>query len=342
MKIALFGPATPFVRGGAEILTEDLKLQLEKRGHTVKYFRLPIYDDFSTGIFLNALCTQMLNFDDYDVLISFKWPAYLAVHKRKNLWMFHQLRQVYDMFGKPYGLTDDDHGKTIKEMVMQTDIAAFAKANKIYALSQAAVRLQDYLGITAEVLHTPLQNPEKYHTESTGDYIYCASRVDRMKRQLLIVEAMLYVRSGARLILDGKCGDRSLENEIEAMIEKNNLNDKVIVNNEFVPEQTKIDRYAGCLAGIYIPLDEDSPGLVSFEIMYSKKALITVNDSGGVAEFANGDHAFVTEPTPQAIAEKIDFLFENRDIAEKMGENAYNYVIGLNINWDDTIGRLLA
>jgi len=342
MKIALFVTAMPFIRGGTEVLVEGLKAQLEKRGHITKIFRFPVSEDHETGIFLSALSCRLLDFDDYDVLISFKWPAYLAVHKQKVIWMFHQFRQAYDLFGTPFGLDDDDTGNAIREMVIQTDRVALSNTDNMFALSNAAKRLKEYSGLSAEILYTPLENAQEYHFASIGDHIYCASRIDRLKRQLLAVQAMRYVKSGARLVLDGKCSDDRLLEEIRAYIDKHGLGGKVTVGAEFVSEETKIERYANCLAGIYMPVDEDSPGIVTFEIMHSHKTLITASDSGGVTDFVkNGDTAFVVEPTPQAVAEKIDHLFNNKEVAKQMGEDAYKYVASKNIDWDDTIGRLL-
>jgi glycosyltransferase involved in cell wall biosynthesis len=343
MKIALFYTLTTFVRGGTELLVDDLKAQLEKRGHIAKMFRIPFNEEYETGIFINALSIQSLNFDDYDLLISFKWPAYLAVHRHKNLWVFHQFRQVYDLFDKPYGLRDDAVGNAIREMIIQTDNKALSQADNIYILSNSKKRMKKYNNIKSKVMYTPLLNSDKYQKKSLSDYIYYPSRIDGMKRQHLVVEAMKHVKSRAKLILDGKCGDETYLNNIYSIINKHKLNDRIIINAEFVSEEDKIDRYANCLAGIYLPIDEDSPGIMTLEVFYSHKALITVSDSGGVADFVcNDDNAFIVEPTPQAIAEKIDYLYEHKDIAEQMGENAYEYIIEKNINWDDTIRRLLA
>jgi glycosyltransferase involved in cell wall biosynthesis len=343
LKIALFITATPFIRGGSELLVEDLKKQLEKRGNTTKLFRLPFTEEYETGIFLNALSAQLFDFDDYDVLISFKWPAYLAVHRRKNLWLFHQFRQAYDLFGKQYGLHDNDVGNAVREMVIRTDKKALTQADRLFAVSHSAKRVEYYCGIVPETLHCPLMNSEKYYKKSIGDYIYYPSRITDMKRQMLAVEAMRYVRSGVKLILDGKCDDESLLKYIYAVINKYKLNDRVTINADFVSEEEKISRYANCLAGIYLPIDEDSPGFVTFEVFYSSKVLITVSDSGGVADFVKDqENAIVVAPNPQAIAEKIDYLYEHRDIAEQMGQNANKHIAEQNVNWDDTIRRLLA
>jgi len=341
MKIALFVTAIPFIYGGTELVIEELKEQLEKREHTANVFRLPSSDDYETGIFLDALCAQMLNFDDYDMLISFKWPAYLAVHRQKKLWIFHQFRQVYDLYNKSFGISDNDFGNAIKEMVSQTDCVALPRADKIFAISNTTKRLKEYSGIDAQIMHCPLLNCEKYYKKLLGDYIYYPSRIDRFKRQMLAVEAMRYVQSDVKLVLDGKIGDDFLFDEIQSYMEKYDLSDKITINAVFVSEEDKIERYANCLAGLYLPIDEDSPGFITFEAFYSHKTIITVSDSGGVADFT-GDNALIADPSPQAIAEKIDFLYNNKDTAEKMGQRAYNFISQLNVNWDETIKRLLA
>jgi glycosyltransferase involved in cell wall biosynthesis len=341
MRIALFITVTPFVTGGSEFLVNDLTVQLRKRGHIAKLFRIPFSEEFEVGIFTNALCVQMLNFDDYDILISFKYPAYLAVHKKKNLWLFHQLRQAYDLFGKEYGLQDNNLGNAIKQIVCQTDNISLPQANKIFALSESVKRLKKFNNIEAEVMECPLINSGKYYKNKIGDYIYYPSRVDYMKRQLLAIEAMHYVKSAARLVIDGKIDDGGLANKIKHIISKYNLNN-VTVSGEFVSEEYKIKRYADCLCAVYLPKNEDSCGFVTMESFYSHKPVITVSDSGGVTDFVkDGENGYVTEPNPKAIAAKIDRLYEHKEEAEKMGENAYQFIFKRNINWDDTIRRLL-
>lgn len=44
-----------------------------------------------------------LNFDDYDMLIAFKYPAYCIPHRNKVVWIFHQLRQVYELWNTEFG-----------------------------------------------------------------------------------------------------------------------------------------------------------------------------------------------------------------------------------------------
>ena len=104
MKIALVNTMTPFVRGGAEILVDDLRGQLAERGHQVELFRLPFPNDYAVGLPELVLASKLLDFSSYDRVIAFKFPAYCVCHRHRTLWLFHQFRQVYDLFDKQDGL----------------------------------------------------------------------------------------------------------------------------------------------------------------------------------------------------------------------------------------------
>jgi glycosyltransferase involved in cell wall biosynthesis len=343
MRIALFNTLTPFVRGGAEILVDDLRDQLIQRGHAAVKFSYTIIDNWNTGYPLSSLAARLFDFSDYDRLIMFKWPTFYAINRNRVTWMFHQFREAYDLFGRQYGLSDNAEGRRAKRFVENSDNSALPNTDKIFAISRTARRLKHYSGIVAEIMLCPLLDYEKYHWESYGDYIYYPSRLNPSKRQLLAVEAMRYTKSNVKLTLDGKPDHKFYLDEILTLIKKYNLADKVTISGKFVSDEDKISRHANSLASVYLPIDEDSPGFVTMEAYYSRKAVISVTDSGGVVDYVrDGETGFIVEPSPRAIAEKIDWLFENRAETAKMGANASKYVNELNINWDDCVGRLLS
>src|SRR5690606_23725045 len=80
--------------------------------------------------------------------------------------------------------------------------------------------------------------------------------------------------------------------------------------------------YADALAVPFVPYDEDY-GLITIEAMRSGKPVVTCVDSGGPCEFVrDGDTGFVTEATPEALAEKFNWLCAHRREARAMGERA--------------------
>ena len=342
MKIALFNTMAPFVRGGAEILADDLYDQLVRRGHNVTLFRIPFPNSFEVPLMELVYAAENMNFDAYDIVIAFKYPAYCAVHRNKVLWIFHQFRQVYDLFGKEYGLPDDDMGNALKQIVTKIDNDGIGSAAKGCSIAQEVDnRLNKFNHLKSTVLFPPLQNSEKYYCESTGDYIYYPSRMTELKRQHLAVEAMRFVKSGVKLVLNGKCDNPDYMITLTSIVEKYDLQDKVIIKNEWVSDEDKFRSMANSLAVMYIPYREDY-GLVTLEGFYSSKPVISCNDSGGTKEFIEHDvTGLFAEPTPESLAECMDSLYLNKKKAESMGKAAYKEIIRRNITWDYTIGRLL-
>ena len=54
------------------------------------------------------------------------------------------------------------------------------------------------------------------------------------------------------------------------------------------------------------------------------------------------NNGLVCEPTPEALAECFDRLYENRNLAREMGRRAEERVRELNITWDHVVEQLLS
>lgn len=343
MRIALFNTMSPFVRGGAEILVDDLGDQLIKRGHSVTLFRVPFPYDFGIPLLELVYAAKSLNFDAYDAVIAFKFPAYCAVHRNKTLWFFHQFRQVYDLFGKQYGLPDNDMGNAFREIIKVIDNDGIGNAPRVFTNAlEVTNRLKKYNGLDSAVLNPPLLNAEKYYCGDSGDYIYYPSRVDRLKRQHLAIEAMRYVKTDVKLVVNGKCSEAAYISELRNIIEKYHLEDRVTLEDGWVSDEDKRKRMADSLGVMYIPYKEDSCGFVTMEGFYSSKPVISCTDSGGTYEFIeDGVTGFFADPEPESIAGCMDRLFEDKDRAMSMGKAARKEIIKRNITWDNTVRRLL-
>ena len=84
---------------------------------------------------------------------------------------------------------------------------------------------------------------------------------------------------------------------------------------------------------------EEDYGLTAIEAMSFSKPVIVCNDGGGFVEFIkDGENGFIVEPTGEAIAEKIKLLYENKELAKKMGKNAYEF--SRKYNWESAIKQI--
>ena len=56
----------------------------------------------------SALAWRLLDLSEangkpVDLVIGMKFPAYLVAHSRKVLWIMHQYRAAYNLWGTPFG-----------------------------------------------------------------------------------------------------------------------------------------------------------------------------------------------------------------------------------------------
>lgn len=343
MKVALLNTMTPYVRGGAEILVDDLAAQLCLHGHNVEMFRLPFPLSAESPLVQTIAAARMLRLDNYERVIAFKFPAYCVRHPAKVMWMFHQFRQVYELWGTEYGLQANPTTEVIRTVIKTADDEDISKSRHIYTNAREVTnRLLKFNNIKSEVLSPPLLNAEAYYSGATGDYMFYPSRITTFKRQHLAIEAMWYVKSDVKLIIAGKCDEMGYAEKLGNLIQKFNLHNRVQVINEWISDEKKIDLMANSLGVMYIPYKEDSCGFVSMEGFYSSKPVVSCIDSGGTSELIDdGKDGYITEATPEALALVMDKLYEDKQKAEQMGVAARKEILRRNITWPETIRRLL-
>lgn len=342
MNIVIASTIVPFIEGGGTFIVDWLELKLKEYGHKVDVVKIPFSSNYKNYL-SQAMALRLYHLEDNcDRLICIRMPSYLLKHPNKYLWFIHHYREVYDLWGTKYQpYPNSDEGDALREYIMRSDDQAFKEAKKIYTNSKIiSKRLWDFNKVSSEVVYPPLLEPEKFHNQEYGDYIYYTSRICGPKRQELAVEAMKYTKTPVKLLLTGKSENQSVKNNIMAIIEKNNLQGKAIIEDRWITESEKINYFSKSLASLYIPYDEDSYGYPSLEAYQSKKSVITCTDSGGTDELIINDYnGYMVNPTPQALAEKFDELYINKEKARMLGENGYEHLKTLKINWDNVIGR---
>jgi len=342
VKIALVNNYAPFVYGGAEFLVDTLRQQLELRGHRVSLSRIPFPSTLDYKLLTNALSCRALRFDEADKLIAFKFPAYYVRHADKALWLFHQFRQVYELWDTDYGLRSTPENETLRGLIVDADNRFLPEARRIFVNSrEVAGRLKRYNGIDSKVLYPPLQDRERCHFEEYGDFLFYPSRVTAFKRQHLAIESMKYTRSPVRLILAGKCEEAGYEEKLTKLIEDYGLGNRVTMLG-WIDQSQKFALMARALACLYLAYQEDSYGFVSMEAFYSRKAVIAPDDSGGTRELIeDGVNGYMVPPDPHQLAERFDRLFENRALARELGNNAFAELNSRDISWDRVVAELL-
>lgn len=332
----------PFIVGGAEILVQELSKNLGRRGFRVDVANVPFKWYPVSEIVRQALAWRLLDVTEsngtpVDLVIPTKFPSYLVSHPRKVAWLFHQHREAYDLYGTAYcsfGRNPED--ERVREAIRAMDTAALAECRSVFTISRnVADRLRRYNDLPGIPLYPPPHHLGLYRTDGYGDFLFYAGRLDRLKRLDLAIDAMLRVRSGAKLRI---AGSGPLEEELRKQIRGLGVEDRVELLG-FVSAEELVDLYARCRAAYYAPLNEDY-GYVTVESFLSRKPVVTTTDAGGPLEFVrDGESGVVCEPTPEAVAEGIDRLWQRPEASLRdMGEAGRATVV--DITWDHVIDRL--
>jgi len=346
LKIAIASVQVPFIRGGAEYHAENLKRELIKRGYEADIITMPFKWYPATALLDHIMAARLLDLTEVngvaiDRVIALKFPIYYVNHPNKVLWILHQHRQAYELWGTEYGdLEHMEYGHQVRQLIINADNKYLRESRSIYANSKTvSERLRKYNNISAEPLYHPPGGYERLSCNEFGDYIFFPSRLHEIKRQHLLIEAMKHSKTDVKLLLAGT-GEQEYVSQLKKMIDKYNLRSRVKWLG-VISDEEKIKLYSNCCMVYNGPYQEDY-GYVTLEAFFSGKPVLTHDDSGGPLEFVKDDETgYVVRPDPEALAEKIDYLYENKSKAGEMGANGRQLMKRLNVSWDYVIERLL-
>ena len=199
--------------------------------------------------------------------------------------------------------------------------------------------MKNYCDIDSVTLYHPPLNYEKLHCEDYKDYVFYPSRINPIKRQRLLVEAAKYVRTDVKIVLAGSGSETEMDH-LKNMIKKNHLQERVKLAG-FISEKEKLEYYASCL-GVYFGAYDEDYGYITLEAFFAEKPVIVHPDAGGPLEFVeDGINGFVVEAEAKKIAQKLDYLYENRDKAADMGRSGKKSLYDKHMDWDYVIDKLL-
>jgi glycosyltransferase involved in cell wall biosynthesis len=344
MRFLLVSTFVPFVNGGARFIVEWLEDQLREHGHEVERFYLPYVDD-PARLFDQAAAFRLMDLEQAaDRLIAVRPPAHVLSHPHKRLWFIHHIRTFYDLWESPYAPAPTLANAAIRDALRRLDTTTLSEAEKLYTNSKVvSARLKAFNGLSSEVLYPPILHPERFRCDGYGDEVVVVSRVERHKRQALLVEAMAYVTTPVRLRLCGKAESHEYAEEIHGMIASLGVAERVTFEDRWISEEEKTDRLSTALAAAYLPLDEDSYGYPSLEAAHAKKAILTTTDSGGVLELVEDRlNGLVMPPDPKALASALDRLWLDKPAAERMGRANAERLGELRINWGRVVEAFAA
>jgi glycosyltransferase involved in cell wall biosynthesis len=345
VRILIATVKTPFIRGGAEILAEELQAALQRSGHEVELLSMPFRFEPPAEVrrSMDAWAAEDLTTfpgPAIDAVICLKFPTYYVKHPNKIVWLLHQHRSAYELFDTPHGMqSTSPEDQKLRAEIVQRDSEALGSARQVFTISgRVSERLLQSNGLPSTPVYPPVANAESYYCAAPLPYIFAPGRLERLKRQELLLRAVAACeRTDFGVIVSGEGGCRD---ELERLVAKLGLGGRVRLVGH-VTQSELLALYANCQAVCFAPQDEDY-GFITLESMLASKPVLTCTDSGGPLEFVvHGKTGFVSEPEPIALAGAIDQLFSEPETAAELGRAGRRRIEEMDISWSTTVNQLL-
>jgi glycosyltransferase involved in cell wall biosynthesis len=344
MRIAIASVQVPFIRGGAEELAGSLRTALEQGGHLADIVNIPFKWYPAEALIDCMMMGRMMdltevNGERIDLVIALKFPAYYLRHPNKVVWLLHQHRQAYDLWGTEFGdLHLTREGEYLRETIAANDRRFLSEARGIFTISRlVSDRLRSYNGLDSTALYHPPPNYQQLRCDGYEPFVFYPSRIDRMKRQTVLVEAARRLKSGMRIVIAGNGSTRDVD-ELHHMISDYGLADRVCLTGR-IPDAEKIDLYARC-AAVYFGAYQEDYGYVPLEAFWSHKPVITFPDSGEVLQFVrDGENGYLVDGSTE-LADRLDRLAFTPGLPKRLGDAGFETIRKEAISWDRVIASL--
>jgi glycosyltransferase involved in cell wall biosynthesis len=347
MRIAIVTSKVPFVHGGAEVHAEQLKQALETHGHDVELIAIPFKWYPPEKILDHLMACRLLDLEDsngtpIDRVIGLKFPAYHIKHPNKVLWILHQFRTAFDLWGSPEAdLAFYPNGRQVRDAIVQVEQSLLPEARAIFTNSRnVANRLQEHCGIPSDPLYHPPEGAETFYSKPAEDYLYYPSRLAPLKRQALVLEALSLCRQPVKVVFSGNPDTPGYAKTLSQLATHYKVDKRVSWLGR-VSEADKLELYAKALGIVFPPQDEDY-GYITLEAMLAAKPVITCEDSGGPLEFVvDGETGLIAKSEAASLAAAMDRLWKERTFAREAGLAGHKRYKEMDITWKHVVEVLL-
>jgi glycogen synthase len=207
---------------------------------------------------------------------------------------------------------------------------ALEAADRIVAVSaQSREEILTHFDVAAErvvVIHNGIDlrtwKPSKADTIRKqygidGDYILFVGRTSRQKGMVHLLKAMEHVDPGVRLVCCTSAPDTpEIEQEIAACVKET---PRCLWINTLLKEEQYIELYSNC-AVFACPSVYEPFGIINLEAMACERPVVA-SEVGGIPEVVLPERTGLLVPpaNPRALADALNRLLRDRDMARRMG-----------------------
>jgi glycosyltransferase involved in cell wall biosynthesis len=325
------------------MLANALTAEIRRAGHHAVLVEVPFTSWPPSVLPKQIAIDEGVDLSDADRVIAIKFPAYFVPHHDPVVWLLHQHRAAYELFGTDHGLPDTPVGRELRDHLVAADNRVLGDGRRIFASSPVTqARLKKFNGIDSEVLIHPINDAELLTGGDSDGYIFAGGRVTPLKRQLLLVEALRYASRDTRLVIAGP-PEGGYDDELRRHAEKWQVEEMVSFQFGFWPREQIADWMNHAAACAYVPLHEDSMGYFAMEAAQANKPVVTSSDSGGVLDLVrDGETGWVAAPTAEALGAAMSSAMAEPARTRELGVAQGERWRQMDITWASTVERLLA
>jgi len=324
-------------------------------GKNVKTAYLSPYFEGAHSILLNGVLLPKiweLEIAEHDIYHTHLWPTHL-INRHPMVWypheplrILHDLRYeqpldgVADMFHRNLHIYPKYNYDRIADATYEaylTSMDVFDKQGKperIVANSRyTAGYLEGVYGCKVRDVVYPGVNVDEFIVQPSEENIFLTiGQLWPHKRIKLVIEAMKHV-DDSQLYIVGSGPEK--ENLMRAAMALG-LSNRVFFLHGLNNLEVQI-LFSRALAVVFAPVKEPF-GIVALEAMAAGKPLIAVNE-GGFTEVVDERCAFLVGAKPEALAEKMRLLRDDKELARRMGAAGREHV--KEYSWDRAAGELI-
>ncbi len=303
-----------------------------------------------------TIARERLPLDDYDALIvsseglgdlitlrnarlpiicychSLSRPVFDAVYRSDLIARRPALRWLLPPFLPPY------RALTRRAWRRYTHVFANSRTTRDQILANRLVPPEK-----VEVLHPGAAIEQAQASECYEPFFLYAGRIKWTKNVELAIEAFRRFKAGAgsetgwSLVIAGEVDDGSAE-YVRRLQELPGGGERDGVIYQINPSRGELEQLmARCYALLYPSLSEPW-GIVPVEAMALGRPVLAVNNGGPTESVADGETGFLLEPTPQAFAERMQWLAERPDEVRRLGHSGRQRA--RRYSWEAFVGRL--
>ena len=178
---------------------------------------------------------------------------------------------------------------------------------------------------------------EKYNISPDEEVFLFVGRINNLKNVFLIANSLKILKEKYnpkfKMLFVGSGQD---EDELKSIIDKNNMNQDIIMCGKISDRELLANIYARADLFLF-PSLYDASSIVQIEAASQKTPTLFVEGAATTATITENVNGFISQNNEKDFAEKINEIINNKALYDNVCENVYKDIY---INWDSQVSKV--